>query len=81
MSYLTQAQLMADATFQARITAVNLEQSQVFKDDSRADIAATALAILRDDPGPSYALLRLAVSLSGASLTRSKPGAPSTRVG
>jgi hypothetical protein len=65
MSYHAQSLLEQDPTFQLRIRAVNTEQSGVFQDDGRPDIAACARAVLRDDAGPSAALLRLAAGGPG----------------
>ena len=65
MSYLAQSQLEQDPHFQLRVRAVNTEQSQVFQDDGRPDIAACARAVLRDEPGPSSAFLRLAAAGPG----------------
>jgi hypothetical protein len=65
MSYLAQSLLEQDPAFQHRVRAVNTEQAQVFQSDGRADIAATATAVLRDEPGPSAVLLRLAAASPG----------------
>jgi hypothetical protein len=65
VSYQAQTQLEQDPTFQLRVRAVNTEQSQVFMDDGRPDIAATARDVLRDLPGPSGSLLRLAAAGPG----------------
>ena len=65
MSYHAQSLLEMDPTFQLRVRAVNTEQAESFKDDGRADIAACARAVLRDDPGPGAALLRLAAGGPG----------------
>ena len=65
MSYLAQSQLETDADFQRRVNSVNVQQSETYKDDGRADIAATARAILRNDAGPGGALLRLAAGGPG----------------
>lgn len=64
-NYLAQSQLEQDPTFQLRIRAVNTEQSQIFIDDGRPDIAACAKAVLRDDSGPGATLLRLAAAGPG----------------
>ncbi len=64
-TYLAQTLLETDPTFTRRVRAVNTQQSETFKDDGRADIAATARAVLRDEPGPSAALLRLAAGGPG----------------
>ena len=65
MSYLAQSLLEQDPAFQHRVRAVNTEQAQAFQNDGRPDIAACARAVLRDDPGPGAALLRLAAGSPG----------------
>jgi hypothetical protein len=65
MSYHAQTQLEQDQAFQLRVRAVNTEQAQTFLNDGRADIAATAAAVLRDDGGTGSALLRLAAGAPG----------------
>jgi hypothetical protein len=65
MSYLAQTLLEMDPAFQRRVRAVNTQQSEAFKDDGRPDIAACARAVLRDEAGPSAALLRLAAGGPG----------------
>lgn len=65
MSYHAQSQLESDPTFQGRVRAVNVQQANTYKDDGRGDVAATADAVLRDDPGPGAALLRLAAAGPG----------------
>jgi hypothetical protein len=65
LSYQAQSQLEADATFQGRVYAANIQQADVFKDDARPDFVATAHAIMRDDPGPGATLLRLAAAGPG----------------
>ena len=44
---------------------MNTEQAQAFQNDGRPDIAVRARAVLRDDPGPGAALLRLAAGSPG----------------
>ena len=47
MSYLSQSQLASDSEFQARCNAVILDQSGIFKDDTRPDLKAMAQGVLR----------------------------------
>jgi hypothetical protein len=49
MSYQSQAQLANDPDFQHRIRACLVQQSDSFKNDGRADIAALAADLLRAD--------------------------------
>ena len=80
MSYHAQSQLESDPTFQGRVRAVNVQQANTYKDDGRGDVAATADAVLRDDPGPGAALLRLAAAGPGIADTgRHRATGPSTR--
>ena len=48
MSYLAIDQLTNDVIFAGRNRAAAVEQSETFKDDGRADIAAVAVDVLRD---------------------------------
>ena len=59
MSYQTQSQLQTSPEFQARVYSVNVQQAAVYKDDARPAFVAVADAILKDEPGPGTALLRL----------------------
>jgi hypothetical protein len=54
MSYLSQSALAADVDFCNRSRAVLVEQSFVYKDDTRPDMVALAESILRW-PGPTTA--------------------------
>jgi hypothetical protein len=65
MSYLAQSQLEQDPTFQLRVRAVNTQQSEVFINDTRPDIAACARSVLRDEQGPSSGLLKFAAGGPG----------------
>jgi hypothetical protein len=65
MSYMAQALLETDAGFNRRVRSVNTQQAATFIDDGRPDMAATARAVLHDDPGPQQALLRLAAGGPG----------------
>lgn len=65
MSYLSQSQLETDTDFQRRVRAVNTEQAEYFKDAAGLDQKALAYAVLRDEPGPQQALLRLAAGGPG----------------
>lgn len=65
MSYEAQAQLEADYSFQQRSRAVAIQQANTFKDDQRPAWEALAEAVLRDDPGPTSALIRLAAAGPG----------------
>jgi hypothetical protein len=47
MSYLSQARLAVDGPFVARSRAALTNQSLIFKDDGRADIAALAESLLK----------------------------------
>jgi hypothetical protein len=47
MSYASIYQLTSDPTFAGRATASATEQAETYKDDGRADIAATADDVLR----------------------------------
>ena len=48
MSYRSIDQLINDVLFGGRCRAAALEQAETYKDDTRADIVATAEAVLRD---------------------------------
>lgn len=65
MSYLSQSQLEADTRFQNRTRAALTQQSLVFKDDGREDIAALAGALLHDDPGTALAFQRMVAGSPG----------------
>jgi len=67
VSYHTQALLEQDGTFQGRLFAANIQQADYFKDSQLADEKALAAAIMRDDPGPAAAFLRLACAGPGIS--------------
>lgn len=62
MSYHAQSMLQSDPAFQGRVYSVDIQQASVYKDDARPAFVATADAILRDEPGPAAALLRLAAA-------------------
>jgi hypothetical protein len=49
VSYLSQTELANDPEWQSRVRGCCVEQAYVFKDDGRADLAALAGAIMRQD--------------------------------
>lgn len=61
MSYMSQTRLASDTDFISRCAAVLIEQSLIFKDDGRPDIAALAYALLRGDTTGAYRRVFVAV--------------------
>jgi hypothetical protein len=65
VSYLAVDQLTNDAVFAGRSRAAVVEQSEIFKDDGRADIAATADEALRGNGEIYLAFTRMAAAGPG----------------
>jgi hypothetical protein len=65
VSYQTIATLTDDIAFMARNRAAAVQQAEHFKDDTRADIAALADAVMLDAGGVANTFTRLAAAGPG----------------
>lgn len=65
MSYQGITRLINDAGFIERLSACLIQESTVFKNDGRLDIAHLALAILRNTPGMQLTFVNMAAAAPG----------------
>lgn len=65
MSYQNVDRLTFDVTFNGRVRACTVEQGAIFREDERADIAATGVACMMGDATITNAFTRLIAAFPG----------------